>query len=84
MKIQDWGAIGEVIGAAAVVITLAYLATQIRHQNLQFLRTSMAREHSREWWRGNRGMYAPRFAAAMDEIVAKLEAGEGGGAAGPR
>lgn len=30
MSFQDWGAIGEVIGALAVVATLIYLAKQIR------------------------------------------------------
>ena len=30
MTIQDWGAIGEVVGAAAVVASLIYLAIQIR------------------------------------------------------
>lgn len=30
MTIQDWGAIGEIVGAATVVITLIYLARQIR------------------------------------------------------
>ena len=29
MNLQDWGAIGEVVGALAVVITLIYLAKQI-------------------------------------------------------
>ena len=29
MTIQDWGAIGEVIGALAVVVTLIYLARQV-------------------------------------------------------
>jgi len=33
MSIQDLGAIGEVIGAIAVVCSLAYLAVQIRNQN---------------------------------------------------
>ncbi len=31
MTIQDWGAIGELVGAFAVVATLLYLAIQIRH-----------------------------------------------------
>ena len=31
MTIQDWGAIGEIVGAIAVLITLVYLAKQIRH-----------------------------------------------------
>lgn len=30
MNLQDWGAIGEVLGAVAVVATLIYLAKQIR------------------------------------------------------
>ena len=30
MDLQDWGAIGEVVGALAVVVTLIYLAKQIR------------------------------------------------------
>ena len=34
MTIQDWGAIGEVVSAVAVVATLAYLATQIRYARL--------------------------------------------------
>ena len=34
MTIQDWGAIGEVVGAIAVVVTLGYLATQIRYARL--------------------------------------------------
>ena len=34
MTIQDWGAIGELVGGAAVVVTLIYLALQVR-QNTQ-------------------------------------------------
>ena len=30
MTLQDWGAIGEMVGALAVVVTLIYLAKQIR------------------------------------------------------
>lgn len=34
MTIQDWGAIGEIVGAFAVVATLGYLASQIRYARL--------------------------------------------------
>lgn len=34
MTIQDWGAIGEVVSAVAVVATLLYLAIQIRYARL--------------------------------------------------
>jgi hypothetical protein len=35
MSIQDLGAIGEIVGAIAVVVSLVYLATQIRQGNRQ-------------------------------------------------
>ena len=38
MSIQDWGAIGEIVGAIGVILTLIYLATQIR-QNTRQLRS---------------------------------------------
>ena len=31
MTLQDWGAVGELVGGIAVVVTLIYLALQIRH-----------------------------------------------------
>jgi hypothetical protein len=34
MSIQDWGSIGELIGALATLATLVYLAIQIRGNNL--------------------------------------------------
>jgi hypothetical protein len=35
MTIQDWGALGEVVGAVGVIVTLIYLATQIRQNTRQ-------------------------------------------------
>ena len=35
MSIQDWGAIGEILGGVAVFLSLAYLAIQIRQSNAQ-------------------------------------------------
>ena len=35
MTIQDWGAVGEIIGAIAVVASLVYLAIQIRQNTRQ-------------------------------------------------
>lgn len=35
MTIQDWGAIGEVVGAIGVIATLMYLATQMRQNTRQ-------------------------------------------------
>ena len=44
MTIQEYGSIGELIGAIATVATLLYLAFQIR-QNTELLRTSVAQAH---------------------------------------
>lgn len=43
MNIQDWGAVGEIIGGIAVVASLVYLALQIR-QNTQQISHSIETE----------------------------------------
>lgn len=35
MTLSEWGIVAEIIGATATVATLAYLAIQVRQQNLQ-------------------------------------------------
>jgi len=44
LSIQDWGAIGEIVGALAVVASLIYLAMQIRQSTRQI---SMSLESAR-------------------------------------
>lgn len=39
MTLQDWGAIGEILGAIATIATLVYLATQVR-QNTRALQAA--------------------------------------------
>ena len=52
MTIQDWGAIGELIGGVAVIVTLVYLALQIR-QNTRAIRLSTGHDVTEEF----RGMF---------------------------
>ena len=40
MTIQDWGAIGEILSALAIFITLLYLATQIKYMRLTTMDTN--------------------------------------------
>lgn len=54
MNIQDWGAIGEVVSAVAVVITLVYLALQLR-QNTKALKSSAAWDAETTWAEVNMG-----------------------------
>jgi hypothetical protein len=46
MNWEALGAIGETVGAVAVVVTLGYLAVQIR-RNTRWLRASIADSHYR-------------------------------------
>ena len=41
MSLEDWASIAEIVGALAVVLTLAYLAVQVR-QNTGAIRSSNA------------------------------------------
>ena len=43
MTIQDWGAVGEIVGAFGIVVTLLYLATQIRYARIAS--TDASRQH---------------------------------------
>ena len=43
MTIQDWGAVSEIVGAIAVIITLIYLAVQIRQNTSQIRNEGHAR-----------------------------------------
>ena len=46
MTIQDWGAIGEIIGGIAVVASLVYLAVQIRQNTHQITRQTEEQKHA--------------------------------------
>ena len=49
MTIQDWGALGEIIGGFGVIITLLYLATQIRQNTKHVASASLqAMEHDKQ------------------------------------
>ena len=43
VTIQDWGSVGEIVGAVATMATLLYLTTQIR-QNTRTVRVASAAE----------------------------------------
>ena len=66
---MDWtavGAVGELIGALAVVVTLAYLASQIR-QNTKVARSSMRHEIT------NSAMIGGRVLAENDDVARLLQ-----------
>ena len=48
MTIQDWGAIGEIVGAGGVILSLIYLATQIKNQNRES-QLNTVNESAKQW-----------------------------------
>jgi len=68
MTIQDWGAIGELVGGAAVVVTLIYLAFQIR-QNTRAIRLSTSHAVANDF----RGMFA--LMAEQSELTEAIHKG---------
>ena len=84
MSVQDWGAVGEILGAIAILVTLVYLATQVRyarHTITDANRTSrvegirelngllMANAEVRKAW--NKGM-GPEYRRLHDDIAESL------------
>ena len=57
MTIQEWGAIGEIIGGVAVVASLVYLAMQIRRSGV------------RDWLQRSEPDWRPEFAALVEELM---------------
>ena len=71
MTLQDLGNIGEFIGAIAVVISLVYLAAQIR-QNTRALHSSSYSQAAEQLWLVN-------LAIAQDHDLARIVADDSAG-----
>jgi hypothetical protein len=66
MNRQAIGAVGEILGAFAVVVSLVYLATQIRTQNREACRAAM-----HDIYNGFRESTSPMMDREMAEIVVR-------------
>lgn len=71
MTIQDWGAVGEIIGAIAVVASLVYLALQIR-QNTQQIAHSIETERVASLGRNIQAANRLRELFIRDRVIAEL------------
>ncbi|MBT8078365.1 MAG: hypothetical protein KJO31_07290 [Gammaproteobacteria bacterium] len=74
MTIQDWGAIGEIVGAIAVVVSLIYLAIQIRqntHQIALSMESSKLAAFERNVESGNRAREILVGDAALADLFLK-------------
>lgn len=73
MTIQDYGAIGEIVGAIAVVVTLIYLSIQLRQYN-RGLRSSTFHTTMHEYNQINISQLDPELAGLMDKGLAVPDA----------
>ena len=72
MTIQDWGAIGEIVGGIGVILTLIYLATQIR-QNSKLIASASLQGLSE---RVESRMMAAAVNSEFAEIIERWMSGE--------
>ena len=60
MSLQDWGAIGELIGGFAIIVSLIYVAAQIR-QSTQATRVATSQTFTDQYMRAVTQLYEPGF-----------------------
>ncbi len=60
MSIQDWGAIGEMVGAIAIVVSLIYVGVQLR-QSTQATRVVTSQAFLEIYARANNPLFEPGF-----------------------
>lgn len=70
MTIQDWGAVGEVVGSLAVLITLIYLSIQVR-QNTRHVRAQMGHDG----WLANSSDEYAKMSSEASGALARVDLG---------
>ncbi len=66
MSLQDWGAIGELLGGVAIIVSLLYVGLQIKHGNQETrAATLQATLDSEMSWQAE----AMRYAGTWEKIV---------------
>ena len=69
MTIQDWGALGELVGGIAIIVSLIYVGLQIR-QNTKAIRISAGQGMIAAWGQSNRDIISdPGFAEVIAPIL---------------
>jgi hypothetical protein len=74
MSLQDWGAIGELLGGVAIIVSLLYVGLQIKHGNREtraaMLQATLDSEMSLQ-------TEAMRYAGTWDKIVTGVHLADG-------
>ncbi len=74
MSLQDWGAIGELLGGVAIIVSLIYVGLQIKHGNREARASTLqATLDSEMSWQAE----AMRYAGTWDKIVTSANFADG-------
>ena len=74
MSLQDWGAIGELLGGVAIIVSLLYVGLQIKHGNQETrAATLQATLDSEMFWQ----VEAMRYAGTWEKIVTGVHFADG-------
>ena len=74
MSLQDWGAIGELLGGVAIIVSLLYVGLQIKHGNRETrAATLQATLDSEMSWQAE----AMRYAGTWEKIITGVPLADG-------
>jgi len=76
MSLQDWGALGELIGGLAIIVSLIYVAVQIR-QSTNAARVATSQTFTDQYMKAVSPLYEPGFSDVYRRGLAGLNTLEG-------
>lgn len=63
-------ALGTIIGSIAVLVTLMYLAVQIRQNEVNVISIVLSAPRARDWWKNaGRKSFGNQFVEFVDEVI---------------
>ena len=74
MSLQDWGAIGELLGGVAIIVSLLYVGLQIKHGNRETRASTLQATLDSEM---SLQAEAMRYAGTWDKIVTGVHFADG-------
>ncbi len=66
MSLEDLGNLGEFLGSIGVIVSLIYLALQIRQNTRSFLKWVFSYPGTAAWWKLSRELFNPGLQEFVD------------------
>jgi hypothetical protein len=74
MSLQDWGALGELVGGVAIIVSLIYVGLQIKHGNQEARATTLQATLDSEMFLQAEAM---RYAGLWEKVVTGVHLADG-------